>query len=69
VHLYGQPADLGPILAFAAGHGLREYGWRERFISERPGWNSRLDELQAAILRVKLRRPGPEDDNRMGTTE
>jgi dTDP-4-amino-4,6-dideoxygalactose transaminase len=120
VHLYGQPADLGPILAFAADHGLRviedcaqthgalwraapgspwrragtagdaaafsfyptknlgavgdggcvttndpdlaetvrrlrEYGWRERFISERPGWNSRLDELQAAILRVKLR--------------
>ncbi len=35
---------------------LREYGWRERFVSERPGWNSRLDELQAAVLRVKLRR-------------
>jgi dTDP-4-amino-4,6-dideoxygalactose transaminase len=34
---------------------LREYGWRERYISAVPGTNSRLDELQAAILRVKLR--------------
>lgn len=34
---------------------LREYGWRERYISSIPGLNSRLDELQAAILRIKLR--------------
>jgi dTDP-4-amino-4,6-dideoxygalactose transaminase len=34
---------------------LREYGWEQRFISEIPGVNSRLDELQAAVLRVKLR--------------
>ena len=34
---------------------LRQYGWRERYISQVTGWNSRLDELQAAILRVKLR--------------
>ncbi|MGD0877085.1 MAG: DegT/DnrJ/EryC1/StrS family aminotransferase [Anaerolineales bacterium] len=33
---------------------LRQYGWRRRYISEIPGCNSRLDELQAAILRVKL---------------
>lgn len=33
---------------------LREYGWRQRYVSEVPGSNSRLDELQAAILRVKL---------------
>jgi dTDP-4-amino-4,6-dideoxygalactose transaminase len=33
---------------------LREYGWRERYVSELPGLNTRLDELQAAILRVKL---------------
>ena len=33
---------------------LREYGWAERYVSKTPGWNSRLDELQAAILRVKL---------------
>jgi dTDP-4-amino-4,6-dideoxygalactose transaminase len=34
---------------------LREYGWRERYVSDQPGFNSRLDELQAAILRVKLK--------------
>ena len=33
---------------------LREYGWIERNVSTIRGWNSRLDELQAAILRVKL---------------
>jgi dTDP-4-amino-4,6-dideoxygalactose transaminase len=33
---------------------LREYGWVERNTSSFRGWNSRLDELQAAILRVKL---------------
>ncbi len=34
---------------------LRQYGWRERYVSEIPGRNSRLDEVQAAVLRVKLR--------------
>lgn len=34
---------------------LREYGWKERYVSSLRGWNSRLDEMQAAILRVKLR--------------
>lgn len=33
---------------------LREYGWKERYVSAAPGFNSRLDELQAAVLRVKL---------------
>jgi dTDP-4-amino-4,6-dideoxygalactose transaminase len=33
---------------------LREYGWTERYVSHTSGWNSRLDEVQAAILRVKL---------------
>jgi len=114
VHLYGQPADLGPIMEIAQKHCLyviedcaqangaiyedkragsygdiscfsfyptknlgafgdggmvisndrelarkvrllREYGWSERYVSHIPGWNSRLDEMQAAILRVKLR--------------
>lgn len=114
VHLYGQPADLGPILSLAKkfklrviedcsqAHGavyrgkragsfgdsgcfsfyptknlgaigdggmivtsskkiyekcllLRQYGWGKNRVSEIPGWNSRLDEIQAAILRVKLK--------------
>jgi len=114
VHLYGQSADLEPILSLARQHGvrviedcaqahgamyrgrragawgdiacfsfyptknlgaigdgglvatddaqlaenarlLREYGWRKRYVSDMAGWNTRLDELQAAILRVKLR--------------
>lgn len=33
---------------------LREYGWKERYVSFIPGLNSRLDELQAAVLRAKL---------------
>jgi hypothetical protein len=33
---------------------IRQYGWKERYISAEIGVNSRLDELQAAILRVKL---------------
>ncbi len=32
----------------------RQYGWRERYNSAQPGWNSRLDELHAAFLRVRL---------------
>ncbi len=34
---------------------LRQYGWRERYASDIKGLNSRLDEMQAAILCVKLR--------------
>jgi len=37
-------------------HLLRNYGQRENYASEILGDNSRLDELHAAILRVKLRR-------------
>jgi dTDP-4-amino-4,6-dideoxygalactose transaminase len=113
VHLYGQAADLDPILEIAQRHGLtvvedcaqahgaeyqgrrvgslgrvacfsfyptknlgaygdggmvvtddgslaqkvrllRQYGWEKRYVSSLKGLNSRLDEIQAAILRVKL---------------
>ncbi|MBA3005547.1 MAG: DegT/DnrJ/EryC1/StrS family aminotransferase [Proteobacteria bacterium] len=113
VHLYGQPADMDPILAIACKHGLkvledgaqahgarykgkrlgahgdvvawsfypgknlgaygdggaittddaevaerirvlRNYGSRVKYVNDVRGFNSRLDTLQAALLRVKL---------------
>jgi len=33
---------------------LRKYGWRRHYVSDAVGVNSRLDEVQAAILRAKL---------------
>ncbi|MBN2450058.1 MAG: DegT/DnrJ/EryC1/StrS family aminotransferase [Lentisphaeria bacterium] len=42
-----------PVLAERA-RLLREYGWKERYVSHIRGMNSRLDPLQAALLGVKL---------------
>lgn len=43
---------------------LRQYGWRKRYVSDQQGRNSRLDELQAAILRVRLTRLDAENQRR-----
>ena len=43
---------------------LQQYGWRERYISDIPGGNSRLDELQATVLRVKLQYLDKENQRR-----
>jgi dTDP-4-amino-4,6-dideoxygalactose transaminase len=115
VHLYGQPADMDPIMAIAEKHGLkviednaqaqgalykgrrtgslghaaghsfypgknlgalgdagavttddpaladrvrtlRNYGSKKKYYNDLKGYNSRLDELQAAFLRVKLKK-------------
>jgi dTDP-4-amino-4,6-dideoxygalactose transaminase len=48
---------------------LREYGWAERYISHVSGWNTRLDEIQAAILRVKLKHLDEDNSKRMCLAE
>jgi hypothetical protein len=49
----GVLATADAALADRVG-AIRQYGWKERYISDGVGVNSRLDEVQAAILRVKL---------------
>ena len=51
----GMAVTSDPTLAIALRE-IREYGWRDRYISARIGINSRLDAIQAAILGVKLDR-------------
>ena len=41
---------------------IRQYGWQQRYITEFSGINSRLDEIQAAILSVKL--PSLDENNK-----
>jgi dTDP-4-amino-4,6-dideoxygalactose transaminase len=43
---------------------LRQYGWRKKGVSEIPGANSRLDEIQASILRERLSFLDEENDRR-----
>jgi hypothetical protein len=50
----GAVATKDPALADRV-RMLREYGWKDRYVSDLAGMNSRLDEIQAAILRTKLR--------------
>jgi dTDP-4-amino-4,6-dideoxygalactose transaminase len=123
VHLYGQPADMDPIMTIARKHRLkviednaqaqgarykgrrtgslgdaagnsfypgknlgaygeagavttndkeladkirilRNYGSRKKYYNEVKGYNSRLDELQAAFLRVKLKKLDEWNDRR-----
>ncbi len=56
----GAYGDAGMIVtnsnaAAARLRTLRNHGQTAKYVSSEPGWNSRLDEIQAAILRVKLR--------------
>jgi dTDP-4-amino-4,6-dideoxygalactose transaminase len=56
----GAYGDAGMIVTQSAEmdtrlRTLRNHGQAARYNSVEPGWNSRLDEIQAAILRVKLR--------------
>ena len=49
----------------------REYGWtpNARYVSNVPGMNSRLDEMQAAILRVRLHHLAAENETRRRLAE
>ncbi len=60
----GAATTNDPALA-ANMRALRQYGWRgRRYVSEEAGWNGRMDELQAAVLRVKLCRLDADNDRR-----
>ncbi len=59
----GMVVTNDPALAAALRH-IREYGWRERYVSARTGINSRLDPIQAAMLGVKLRSLGADNARR-----
>lgn len=48
---------------------IRQYGWAERYISKIHGWNTRLDELQAAVLRIKLRRLDRDNEERQSLAQ
>ncbi len=54
-----QDPDLAARIA-----ALRQYGWRQHYVSSDVGVNSRLDEVQAAILSVKLRHLDAQNERR-----
>lgn len=47
-----------------ACRALRQYGWHEKNLSDIQGGNSRLDEIHAAVLRVRLAHLAAEIENR-----
>jgi dTDP-4-amino-4,6-dideoxygalactose transaminase len=57
-----------PALA-TAGRQLRQYGWNDDRQSQQSGVNSRLDEIQAAILRSKLKHLDADNDRRRETAD
>ena len=59
----GMTATNDPALATALRE-IREYGWRDRYVSARVGINTRLDPTQAAILVAKLPRLGADNASR-----
>ena len=55
----GALGDAGALVSndrelAVAAREIREYGWRDRYVSAVPGINTRLDPIQAGILNVKL---------------
>jgi len=59
----GALGDAGAVITGSAERAhtvktLRNYGSSQKYLNEKVGVNSRLDELQAAFLRVKLRHLG-----------
>ena len=58
---FGALGDAGAVTTnddelAGVARALRNYGSREKYVNDYQGVNSRLDELQAALLRVKLGR-------------
>jgi dTDP-3-amino-3,4,6-trideoxy-alpha-D-glucose transaminase len=56
----GALGDAGALVSADAGvvdraRLLRMYGWRERYVSQTHSTQSRMDEIQAAVLAAKLR--------------
>lgn len=65
----GALGDGGAVLTRSAATAeqvrlLRNYGWKPQYVSHLHATNSRLDELQAAVLRAKLPHLDRWNDNR-----